>query len=92
MAARKLYLSPSANSAYLTAMSSPGRDWKLNSEARVVLRLLARGLHISEIADQMGVPMRRIYWVRQKLRRRFGANTNEHLLNIAMGEGFAYAD
>lgn len=92
VAARKHYLSPSANSAYLTAMSSPGRDWKLNSEARVVLRLLARGLHISEIADQMGVPMRRIYWVRQKLRRRFGANTNEHLVSIAIGEGFAYAD
>jgi len=89
---KDLYLSPSANAAYLTAMKSPERDWKLNSEARAVLRLLARGLHISEIATQMDVPLRRIYWVRQKLRKRFGANTNEHLLSIAIAEGFAYAD
>ncbi|MEO8609104.1 MAG: response regulator transcription factor, partial [Chloroflexota bacterium] len=72
------YLSPTANSEYLVAMQSPLRDWKLDSEARAVLRLLARGMHVNDIAAQMDVPLRRIYWVRQKLRKRFGANTNEH--------------
>ncbi len=40
------YLSPTANAEYLTAMQSPLRDWKLDAEARTVLRLLARGFHI----------------------------------------------
>jgi hypothetical protein len=40
----------------------------------------------------MGVPLRRIYWVRQKLRKRFGANTNEHLISLAVAEGFASTD
>jgi len=86
------YLSPTANAEYLVAMKSPLRDWKLDSEARAVLRLLARGLHINDIATQMDVPLRRIYWVRQKLRKRFGANTNEHLISMAVAEGFAYTD
>lgn len=86
------YLSPTANAEYLVAMQSPLRDWKLDSEARAVLRLLARGLHVSDIAAQMDVPLRRIYWVRQKLRKRFGANTNEHLISMAVSEGFAYTD
>jgi DNA-binding NarL/FixJ family response regulator len=86
------YLSPTANAAYLVAMQSPIRDWKLDSEARAVLRLLARGLHVNDIAVQMDVPLRRVYWVRQKLRRRFGANTNEHLISMAVAEGFAYTD
>lgn len=84
------YLSPTANAEYLVAMQSPLRNWQLDSEARAVLRLLARGLHISQIAEQMDVPLRRIYWVRQKLRKRFGANTNEHLISMAVSEGFAY--
>jgi len=84
------YLSPTANAEYLTAMQSPLRDWKLDAEARAVLRLLARGLHVSDIARQMDVPLRRIYWVRQKLRRRFGVQTNEHLISMAIQEGFAF--
>jgi hypothetical protein len=32
-------------------------------------------MHINDIAKQLDVPLRRIYWVRQKLRKRFGANT-----------------
>lgn len=57
---------------------------QLDSEGRAVLRLLARGLHISQIAEQMDVPPLRIYWVRQKLRKRFAANTNEHLISVAV--------
>jgi DNA-binding NarL/FixJ family response regulator len=83
------YLSPTANAEYLTAMKSSLRDWQLDSEARAVLCLLARGLHVSQIAEQMDVPLRRIYWVRQKLRRRFGASTNEHLISTAIREGYA---
>lgn len=86
------YLSPTANAEYLVAMQSPLRDWKLDSEARAVLRLLARGMHINDIAGQMDVPLRRIYWVRQKLRKRFGANTNEHLISMAVAEGFTSTD
>jgi hypothetical protein len=31
-----------------------------------------------------------VYWVREKLRRRFGAKTNEHLIQRAAAEGFIY--
>lgn len=86
------YLSPTANAEYLVAMKSPLRDWQLDSEARAVLRLLARGMHVSDIARQMDVPLRRVYWVRQKLRKRFGANTNEHLISMAVAEGFTTTD
>jgi DNA-binding NarL/FixJ family response regulator len=90
--AGKLYLSPTANAEFLVAMRSPWRDWKLDTEARTVLRLLALGLHISEIAAQLGVSLRRIYWVCQKLRKRFGVNTNEHLISMAVVEGFTRSD
>lgn len=84
------YLSPTANAEYLITMQSPLRDWKLDSEARAVLRLLSRGMHVNDIAAQLDVPLRRIYWVRQKLRKRFGANTNEHLVSRAVEEGFLF--
>lgn len=84
------YLSPTASAEYLTAMRSSLRDWQLDSEARTVLRLLARGLHVSQIAEQMDLPLRRVYWVRQKLRKRFGASTNEHLISMAIREGYAF--
>jgi len=86
------YLSPTANAEYLVAMQSPLRDWQLDSESRAVLRLLARGMHVSDIAAQMDVPLRRIYWVRHKLRKRFGAETNEHLISRAVSEGFTYLE
>ena len=89
---KRPYLSPTANAEYLVAMQSPLRDWKLDSEARAVLRLLTRGMHVNDIAVQMNVTLRRIYWVRQKLRKRFGANTNEHLISMAVTEGFAATD
>ncbi|MCB9457893.1 MAG: hypothetical protein H6671_18070 [Anaerolineaceae bacterium] len=42
--------------------------------------------------NRVDVPPLRIYWVRQKLRKRFGANTNEHLISMAVSEGFAYGE
>ena len=83
-----LYLSPTANSAYLVAMQSFDRHYLLDDEARTVLRLLARGYTVGSIAAQMKVAPRRIYWIRLKLRRRFGASTNEHLISCAAAEGY----
>jgi len=86
------YLSPTANSAYLIAMQSPLRNWQLDTEVRAMLRLLMQGVHIAEIARQLNIPMRRAYFLRYKLRRRFGATTNEHLISRAMAEGFSVTD
>jgi DNA-binding CsgD family transcriptional regulator len=73
-------------------MQSPLRDWHLDAESRQVLRLLSNGLYVNEIARELHKPLRRIYWVRQKLRKRFGANTNEHLIRMAIAEGFTSTD
>lgn len=86
------YLSPTANAEYLVAMQSPLRDWQLDAMSRAVLHLLARGLHVSDIARQMNASLRQIYWVRRKLRIRFGAITNEHLISRAAAEGFISRD
>lgn len=83
------YLTPTANSAYLLAMQSPLRDWHLDAEARTMLRLLMQGVHINQIAKQMSIPMRRAYFLRHKLKQRFGATTNEHLISRAIAEGFS---
>ena len=84
----RLYLSPTANAEYLISMQSGERNWKLDAEARSVLRLLAQGYTIGHIALQLKLSPRRVYWVRQKLRNRFGASTNEHLIQRAAEEGF----
>jgi DNA-binding NarL/FixJ family response regulator len=86
----RLYLSPSANAEFLVAVQNPLRDASLDAEARQVLRLLAQGYHIAQIALELGVPERRVYWVRQKLRQRFGATTNEHMMIRATAAGFTY--
>jgi DNA-binding NarL/FixJ family response regulator len=84
------YLSPTANAEYLVAMQSPERDWQLDGEARAVLRLLSQGCHVGQIALALDIPQRRVYWVRQKLRQRFGAVTNEHMISRATAEGFVF--
>lgn len=83
------YLSPTANAEYLIAMQSSDRAWKLDAEARSVLRMLAGGCTVREIAAQMQLTRRRVYWVCEKMRTRFGAATNEHLISRAAAEGFA---
>lgn len=90
VARESLYLSPTANAEYLVAMQSGGRHWHLNDEARTVLRLLAQGCSIGSIAAQMKVSPRRVYRIRQKLRHRFGATTNEHLISCATAEGYTH--
>lgn len=82
------YLSPTANAEYLVALHSLQPDGYLGDEAREVLNKLAKGIHAGQIAREMGITQRRVYWVRQKLRQRFGAKTNEHLIHRAAAEGF----
>lgn len=82
------YLSPTANSEYLVAMQQRARKWHINEEARTILHLLAQGYAVSDIAARLQVAPRHVYWIREKLRRRFGASTNEHLIRRATAEGF----
>lgn len=87
----RLYLSLTANTEYLTAMQTPQRDWQLDQEARGVLRLLAQGQHVGQISLALDIHPRRVYWVREKLRVRFGATTNEHMISRAAAEGFIFS-
>lgn len=82
------YLSPTANSEYLLAMQSDRAGWQMDAEARGVLRLMAQGYRPQEIAVARGMLIRRVYWVANKLRDRFGAETNAHLIARAAEEGF----
>lgn len=84
------YLSPTANAEYLITMQSYNAKDQLDAEARQVLQLLAYGEHAGQISERLGIQKRRVYWVREKLRRRFGARTNEHLIQRAAAEGFIY--
>ena len=81
------YLSPTANAEYLITMQSPEANARLDDEARQVLHLLATGAHIGQISLRLNIDNRRVYWIREKLRRYFGANTNEHLISCAYAEG-----
>ena len=88
----RLYLSPTASAEYLVAMQSHQRNAKLDGEARGVLQRLAQGCPIGQIAYDLNISRRRAYWIRQKLRRHFGVITNEHLISMAVMEGFASTD
>jgi two-component system capsular synthesis response regulator RcsB len=82
------YLSPTTNSEYLLAMQSERAGWQLDIEAREILRQMAQGYRPQEIALLRNVPVRRVYSVGEKLRRRFGAETNIQLMALAAAEGF----
>ena len=84
------FLSVTANTEYLIAMQTPQRDWQLDRQARRVLRLLAQGQHVGQIALELDLQPRRVYWIREKLRDRFGAVTNEHMISRAAAEGFIF--
>ena len=81
------YLSPFARNAYIIAMQAPDRNNRITAESLHVLNLLARGNPVGKIAFELDVPIRRVYWVRDKLRHRFDATTNEHLIYCAMAQG-----
>ncbi len=80
----RLYLSPEA----LVIGRNPDPAQALTPRLRQVLELIERGLYVQDIALMRGVPVRRIYWVGNKLRNRFRAETNEHLIARAAEEGF----
>jgi len=84
----KPYLSPTANAEYLLAMQAEHPRWLFDAEARDVLHLMANGYRTQEIAAMRGMPIRRVYWVANKLRDRFGADTNAQLMVRAAEEGF----
>ena len=85
---KRPYLSPTANTQYLVAMKSDRAGWQIDAEALGLLRLLADGYRPQQIALMRGMPLRRAYWVVTKLRDRFAAETNAHLIARAAEEGF----
>ena len=82
------YLSPTASAEHLLAIQAGRKRWQLNDEALTVLRLLAEGHHVGEIARQLNTNPYRIYGIRNRLRRRFGTDNNEAMIARASVEGF----
>lgn len=82
------FLSPTANAEYLIALQSGHLVKPLDEKSRKVLTQLAQGISINQIALHLGLPPRRVYAIRDRLRRRFGVDTNEHLISRAVAEGF----
>lgn len=88
----QLYLSPTVDSAYLLTMQSKDDTWSPDYVAREILRRLARGYSIGQISVELGLPRQRIYKVRDKLRRRFDAQTNEQLIYRAIAQGYNFPE
>ncbi len=89
MQAGNPYLSPSASSAYLIAQQA-GQRQRLHRdpEALRVLRLLASGKNTPEIASLLGIKIRRVYWIQEKLRRRFNVSTTAAVICQASRQGY----
>jgi DNA-binding NarL/FixJ family response regulator len=91
----KPYLSPTVSSEY-TQMLHSGRgrkkSWLLDNESKKVLRMLADGKRVPEIAQALNCNTRRVYWLRTKLRRRFHATTNEKVIMQAELQGYLKSD
>ncbi len=87
------YLSPSASSAYLIAQQA-GQRYRLHRdpEALHVLRLLASGKNTPEIAALLGVKIRRVYWIQEKLRQRFSVGTTAGVISRASQQGYLRSD
>lgn len=83
----KVYLSPTASTDQLSASVDGRRRWKLDAEALNVLQLLAEGHSVGRVAHQLKLSAERVYRVRSRLRRRFGVENNEGLINRASAEG-----
>ncbi len=84
----KPFFSPAVSAGFLSVTQARPPHCPLDSEALLVLQMLAEGQTVSQIASQLKVRLRHVYLVRNKLRRRFGAATNEVLLSHARAEGF----
>jgi len=89
LAAGKPYLSTSASVAYLLVSGDPRRALpRLDHDMLRVLRLTAEGRGAREIALQLGVTLRRVYWLQLKLRRRFAAATTAEAVSKAGQQGY----
>lgn len=88
----KTYLSATAQSAYDGEIRRDRREKPdpLDGELRDVLQRLAEGASIREIAQELAIPEKRVYRLRNRLRQRFDAKTNEHLIQRAVVEGFVH--
>jgi DNA-binding NarL/FixJ family response regulator len=91
--AHKPYFSPTASSEYAVAVQSGrGQHWHLDRESKTVLRMLASGMSVNEIAAELRVKPRHIYRLRTKLRKRFNAATNEAVIVAAALQGYLRGD
>lgn len=84
----KPFLSETASAEHMLAVQAGRQRWRLDDQALTILHLLAEGLHTSAIARKLGLKIGRVYWVRYKLRQRFGAENNEAMIARAAAEGF----
>ena len=80
-----LYLSPRASGLLLVDQTLVGG--KINPTDLEVLRLLARGLTLKEIAQQLRLVPRSIYRIRTKLREVLGVRTNDQIVAAAYEQG-----
>jgi DNA-binding NarL/FixJ family response regulator len=87
--AGKHYLSPTANADYLAVRRSSRRPALVGPELQV-LRLLGEGYEVQRIALKLEVPCRRVYKIRQRLRDRLGADTNEGIIVRARQHGYLH--
>ncbi|MBE2196059.1 MAG: response regulator transcription factor [Anaerolinea sp.] len=83
----KVFLSPTASADQVAALMEGRQRWKLDTEAVNILHLLAEGYSVGGVAQRLKLPVNRVYWVRSKLRRRFGVDNNEGLISRATAEG-----
>lgn len=86
------YLSPTARAEYVVAseMWEAKKPPPLTDEMRLVLRLLTQGETVMRISQILDMKLKRVYRIRDRLRARFNAKSNEHLIHRAMAEGFIY--
>lgn len=84
----QLYLSPTAQAAYISLQQRSKHIWSMNERARTVLHLLADGCHAKQIAWQESLTLRQVYGIQRRLRNYFGASTTPQMLVRAAEEGF----
>jgi DNA-binding NarL/FixJ family response regulator len=82
------FVSPTVSTEMLINLQSPLFASMMDQEALEILRRLTQGETVDSIALQLNITSRRVYWIREKLRNRFGVLTNEHLISRALAEGF----
>ncbi len=74
------FLSPTAHAEYLTGLRETSDLRPLTREAYRMLYLLREGYTMKQIAADLNLPVKRTYKLRDRLRERFGARTNEEMM------------